>query len=484
MFYYMQSAWAVIVHPYQHEFREGAPLVAADAILHGQNPYSFAHEPNVTYVYGILHPLLSVPINWILGSHLVNMRVMSCLYVWTTAALVFWFAYRRNQNLGLAALLSTAIFCTEIPNMTGQSHDLGVMLVVASLVVAYEGKFSPRALAWSTLFSLLGFCSKPYFVIGMVWVTSYLFLFVSKKKGLVYGASAMGAGLVWILLLEAIGPTYLNDCFFHHLQVATYSVGHVKAQISDYVDHNKFLLLAGLPVLGASLWKLGYRRIRLDFWHAEPPLFSGVRVPLLFEFSALVLAFLFYFKLGGHGGTAGGTYLNHLFTPLVVLMLAEKSACYITPPRLQHFSILATAVFVAMATKKFAAMTQDLPSYAQQIAALDQRMATKKTVLNSSFTASMAVEQGKDIYESGHSRYFITGQSPLSKLFYQEKVAEAQTRYLLDVQQKIESKYFDALVTDDTWMLPASFANFYEKRASYPHPGLLNGCPVDFWERK
>jgi len=54
--------------------------------------------------------------------------------------------------------------------------------------------------------------------------------------------------------------------------------------------------------------------------------------------------------------------------------------------------------------------TQRLPEYARQISQLERAMASKRQVMNSEFTASIAVAQDRQIYESGHSEYFITGQ--------------------------------------------------------------------------
>jgi hypothetical protein len=128
--------------------------------------------------------------------------------------------------------------------------------------------------------------------------------------------------------------------------------------------------------------------------------------------------------------------------------------------------------------------TQRLPEYAKEITLLERAMAGRPQVMNSEFTASIAVAQNREIYESGQSEYFITGNNKYSKFVYQDAIADANQRYLQEIRRKVESKYFDVILAATAWNLPGSFGTYYEKKRVYAYPGLLDGGGVEFWERK
>ena len=123
--YAATGIFAYVTHPYQHEFREGAPVVVVKTMLRGENPYSLAQQATATYVYGILYPLLNYPLSRVFGATIVSARIMSWLYVWAAALLIFRFAYRRNRSLAMAAFCTVPFFFTEPFKAGAQPNDLG-----------------------------------------------------------------------------------------------------------------------------------------------------------------------------------------------------------------------------------------------------------------------------------------------------------------------------------------------------------------------
>ena len=485
LIYTTTGTFAIVTYPYQHEFREGAPVVVVKAMLNGQNPYSLALQASTTYVYGILYPLLNYPISRLFGATLLDARIMSWLYMWATALLIFQFAFRQSRSVGTAAFCTVPFFFTEPYKASAQPNDLGVLLLVATLLIVYQKDFSPLALVLSAVFSVLGFYAKAFFMVGIVYVAGYLFVFRSKRTAVYYFAMAMGLWVASLLLVHRLWPAYLNDCLFHHMGVANYTRLHVHEQLDAYRERNVYLVLAVLGLVVAALRQIRYRRVRIDVLHPDQPLLNGVRVNLYFELSALLIFFIFFYKIGGHSGSWGGVYLNLLLSPVLILLVAEKFDSFTTPRWLAYVAAALLVAFMVKNGKLQHEGTQRLPEYAKQIALLEHAMASKRLVMNSEFTASIAVAQNREIFESGQSQYFITGNNRYSKFVYGDAITEANDRYLQDIKQKIERKYFDLVLAATAWNLPpSSLSANYEKRNVYAYPGLLDGGGVEFWERK
>jgi hypothetical protein len=482
----MFNAWPIITHPYQHEYREAASLVVVRALLDGKNPYAMSLQPAFAYVYGILYPLLNYPISKLLGLHIVHARIMSCVYVWLTALLIFQFSYKRNRSIATAAFCTVPFFFTEFPKTTALPSDLGILLLVSSILVAYQGGFSPWSLVLSVLFSVLGFYTKPYFLVGILYIAVYLFLFESKRKGLTYFALALAAWVLSLRLIHSLLPAYLNNCLFHHINIASFFQEHVNRQLKEYSAANLALVLVALGLCVAACRRTRPGRLRLDLWHLRPPLINGVRTRLYFEVSIVTMLLLFYFKLGGHPGAWGATYLIHLVSPLLVLMVTEKFGSRLTPNWLKCVTVLALVGFMLSGAKRQSEQARQVRDFIPHIARIERAIAPMRNVLNAPFTVSIVLDQGKQIYESGQSEYFITGaRDKYSKcLVYGTSIQEVHERYLLDLKRMIEAKYFDLVTASDGWQLPASLGTYYDKRAVLTYPGLLDSGPIELWERR
>jgi hypothetical protein len=484
LLYATTASWPIVFHPYQHEFREGTPVVQVKTMLNGENPFSLALQASNTYVYGFLYPLLNYPISRAFGATLVNARIMSWLYEWVAALLIFQFAYRRNRSVAMAAFCTVPFFFTDPVKASAQPNELGILLLVATLLIVYQKKFSPFSLALSAIFSVLGFYCKAFFLVGIVYVAGYLFVFLSKRTAVYYFALAMALWVSSLLVVHRIYPAYLNDCLFHHMGVASYTRLHVYEQLEAYRSRNLYLMLVVVGLVVAALRRIRYRRLRIDVTHPDQPLLNGVRANLYFELSALLIFLIFFYKIGGHSGSWGGVYLNLLCSPVLILLVAEKFESFTTPRWLQYVAAIGLVAFMVKNGKLQHEGSQRLPEYAKQISLLERAMASKQQVMNSEFTASIAVAQNREIYESGHSEYFITGNNKYSKFVYGDEIADTNQRYLQDIKRKVESKYFDVILVATAWNLPSSLGTYYEKKTVYSYPGLLDGGGVEFWERK
>jgi hypothetical protein len=477
----------VVAYPYQHEYREGAPLLPVKALLERKNPYSLEVEPASTYVYGILYPLLNYPISRALGVTLVHARVMSWLYLLATVVLVLLVAHRRGAGWGTAALAASLLPVTDPVKCLAQPVDLGILLCVASIVVPHWGRFARWSLLASILFSIAGFFAKPYFLIGTVYTAAYLCLFRSKAGALRYGMVALTLWALSLYLASRLLPTYLNDCLFMHYNVATDDPQHAMHQLKDYSGRNLWLLVAVLGLVLMSLARIRWRDLGLDLLRPGRPLITGVGMNLNFEVSALIALLVFMYKLGGHTGGGGGTYLNHLLSPLLVLVVADKLDAFPGWVAVKSAVVASLLVFLVQASRAQYEPVKRLRDNRRQIAALERALAPKRHVLNSSNTASLMIGQHKPVYDSGLSIYFASGESRYSQaLVYGSAIGDRHQAYLKDIQTKVESGAFDAVLVSayDQWKIPSSLSSHYVRKAIYPYPTLLDNLPVEFWERQ
>lgn len=474
----------VVLYTYQHEYREAAPMVVVRAFLDGKNPYSLQMQPAYTYVYGFLYPLLNTPISKAFGLTLVNARIMSWLYSMAAAFLVFRFSRKTIGSVALAGLLAVAFLFADPERATAQPEDLGLLLLVGSMLIPLCARFSPLSLSLGVLLSILGFYTKPYYLIGIGYTAAGLFVFRSKGRAIVYFASAVTVLALSALLIHSIFPAYLNDCFFHHQNVATYSWAHLVGQLKGYCTRNVFLLAIAVGLGVVSLRGVRDRHLGLSLLDPRRPLVTGVRLNWYFEVSALVIFGLWVWKLGGHLGGGRGTYLNRMLSPVLVLMVANRLG---RRPGLfwsKCAAVCCLLAFLAFACRDQYALIRRLDGYRQQIVALESVLADKQNVLNSPNTVSILLEQGKPVYESGHSVYFISGDSRYARRYiYGNAIAEANRSYLQDVAQKVQSKFFDAVLVPslEPWSIPVVLSSYYRQTKTYHYPALWGDLPVDVW---
>jgi hypothetical protein len=477
-------ALSVVFYPYQHEYREGAPLQVVRAFLDGKNPYSFGMQPAYTYVYGFLYPLLNTPISRTLGLTLANARIMSWLYAMAAAFLVFRFSRRAIGSAALAGLLAVTFLFSDPERAIAQPEALGVLLLLGSMLIPLWGRFSPLSLSLGVLLSLLGFYTKPYYLIGLGYTAAYLFIFRSKGRAIVYFAGALAGLALSMALINRVFPAYLNDCFFHHQNVATYSFAHLVYQLKGYAARNLFLLALASILVVVLLRPVRDRQLGLSLLDPCRPLVTGVRLNLYFEVSALVIISLWLWKLGGHLGGGRGTYLNRMLSPVLVLMVATRLGGRSWSVWSKCAAVCCLLAFLGFACRDQYALVRRLDGYRQQVAVLERVLADKQNVLNTPNTVSILLERGRPVYDSGQSVYFNSGDSAFARRYvYGDAVPEAQRNYLKDVNQKVQSKFFDAVLVPpwEPWNIPKMLSSYYGRTATYQYPTLWGTLPVDVW---
>src|SRR5690349_14179278 len=189
------SLWSVyfavvtISIPYQIEFREGAAQVMTEFLLHRSNPFRLENQPLAMNNYGLGYNLVVVPFAALFGNTLTVHRWVSFVFIILSALAGFFVVHKIRGELPSAFACAAFILIglTARGGIGAFPSAMGTFLFMAAVLLPFLRAFDSLSLIVSILVSIAAFYSKAYFVLGFGVVASYLFLFLSRKKGLLYG---------------------------------------------------------------------------------------------------------------------------------------------------------------------------------------------------------------------------------------------------------------------------------------------------------
>jgi hypothetical protein len=306
--------------------REPSFVIDARGYLdpHAARPYTLESIPSSANLYGIGYLWGGAPFSAFLPfSGYSNLRLANAFHL-GLLLFVLWLGSNKgdpSQRLfGLA--LVYALFVSS-PSIAASPDVLGCLLYTLAWVVAVRGNFRPGALFLSILFAFLAFLTKPYFLLAAGSIGSYLFLFRSKRLGLIYalGVMALFAPGLWLVLSRY--PYYFFETFKVHAFATTLSFAFGLRQWRE------FALLAPVPfcvcawTVAAQLGKFG-RTARFQ-WSFRDPLFLESWSINPYDWGALVALAVLAGLLSWHTG-AYLIYFWHLLLPLLALGVMSRSA--------------------------------------------------------------------------------------------------------------------------------------------------------------
>src|SRR5439155_3828837 len=226
------ATWIAVnlVSPFPLEFRENAVLFTADLQNRGESPYALEHRPVFVNVYGIGYYWICYPFTRLFGCSYTVLRLVSSAFILATCGLLTW-ALRIGGVSWIFAVVGGLFLFTQLGqglSIVARPDGLGLFLFLASLVIPYRFRFRPSALFFSALLSILGFLTKPYFVLslGLVWL--HLFVFESKSKAIIFGVGS-GLGLmasIWVV--DLLYECYFTETFFASMASAIHSWAHLR----------------------------------------------------------------------------------------------------------------------------------------------------------------------------------------------------------------------------------------------------------------
>jgi hypothetical protein len=323
---YGRIHWRIVWFSEPLTLREPSFVIDAKGYLdpHAARPYTLESIPPYANLYGIGYLWGGAPFGAFLPfSGYSNLRLADAFYL-GLLLVVLWMGSNEGDPLqrlfGLVLVYSLFI---SSPSVAASPDILGCLLYTLAWIVAVRGNFRTGALSLSILFAFLAFLTKPYFLLAAGSIGSYLFLFRSKRLGLMYalGVIALFAPGLW--LVHSRYPYYFFETFKVHAFATTLSLVFGLRQWRD------FAILAPVPccvwawIVAAQLRK-SCRTVRFQ-WSFHDPLFSESLSINPYDWGALMALAVLGGLLSWHTG-AYLIYFWHLLLPLLVLGVMNRPA--------------------------------------------------------------------------------------------------------------------------------------------------------------
>jgi hypothetical protein len=483
--------YALILHPYQLQYREGVTLLMAEKMMAGENPYSIDNHPYWASVYGVMYHVFSFPFAKLFGNTFLAHRLVSAFWGLCCAGLVAWILKRQHIML-VYCLAGGAIVYSSLlyhKTLTAEPDSLGLFCFLFALYICHEANFSVRSLFIAAVLSLLGFYTKIYFILGIPVLCSYLFLFRSKSQGIIYSILV----LLFCILFLIVGYLFIPSFFvflFNPQVVANqgYDLGYSVFQMKSFIELNIGLLAVGLLLLCLSLLKyLKINKENTSFPFANKPsnshkkeIFSYINItdwnkPFLigsainlYTYTFFVTLFIVSFVIGG----SIGAYLYYHFTFLtpflvIVILSATKNQLQIDISLNQYKTVQMNGqslfiILVMMGVLSLFLNKGKLKSISNQEIADWEKARTyikeHKNILNTPSVTNFMQQEGKKNYDNGHIEYLVSCKDKSMIAWLQSDLTALNQKtknYKQEISNKIANKEFDLIMLDggSTWHL-------------------------------
>ncbi|MDQ3020672.1 MAG: hypothetical protein M3R36_08890 [Bacteroidota bacterium] len=420
-------------------------------------------QPQNTYVFGFFYPLAVTPFAHIFGNTLFVHRSFVYFFILVTCLLVFYVLIKLKLNF-VFAFTAMIILHQSIINAANTAiarpEGLGIFLFTFGIIIPWKWNYSKVSLAASIVLGVLGYLTKPYYILVIPIVAAYLFIFVSKRKSLIYTAVSCIFLLIIITITSLVYPLYLNNTVVYHITDSVYYYSYMKDQIAEYAEINVFLIIIIFLSCILIFWKFLKRHLiktyeqlmkylrnmfhvnfNLKITRDEPLIKS--RFDLLFVFTLLIILILFIVMLGGHPGNWHAAYLFHLASPLLILVtfqLLEKTSSKI-------YKSFAAVLLIITMNIQFKIPKYDFDKFTSCFEQMDELIKKSKNTLNSPENVSIMIQENKSVYNSGLSECFTGEKEKPSILAAASKgVSERMKKFQEEIDGKIIRKEFDLIL--------------------------------------
>jgi hypothetical protein len=490
--WFLYFAFSTLTIPYPIEYREGTAQVMNQLLLRGSNPFSLENQPLALNSYGIGYTLLVWRFAAVFGNTLFIERLITLIFLLLCLVLVAATIFRFQQDFRMALACGVLIMIglTARGGLGAFPTTMGAFLFLAGILVPLNRSFDYPGLLLSALFSLLAFYTKPYFVLSMAIVASYLFIFISKKKGLLYSLFFILTSLLLYLAVRYIFKLYFIDTVISNLGEARRSVSHLYDQLRELaLEFFPSLAIAfGLLLLGAARLNLGevsFRglRSRINILSPEKPLIFG-RLNY-FAYFLLCSAVVFTLVLGTYPGSWNYSY-DILLPPFMLwlfqILRSKSRLTLIAMPLLLFNAVWLSQIYM----NPLFLDQRDSKEWAR----LYQYVDNSRQILNSPLIVSEMIRLGMLPYDSGQtSAYYHIKPYPDNILLgpsYEVVQAQGQ-QYSRIINEKIKNQDFDRLILTegDYSLYPYNLIERYYTKVTSLNlelPETFQRWTIDIWE--
>ena len=437
-------AWQSIMADYPMEYRENSALFTSALQLEGKNPYSVEQRPLHVNLFGPGYHWISYPAVRLFGNSYKTLRLVSVAFVMASCALLVW-GLRIDRCPWWAAVSGGLLLFGQLGqglSITARPDALGLFLLLASLVIPYRYRFSPRSLAVSAVFSIFGYLTKPYFVLGLPLVCLFVFLCQNKFKALVYGLAGTIGLLLSLLATNAVYECYLTETFVAQHNLVQRSYEHLVKVGGQFLRDNLgwSAMLAG----GFVSWMRIRRDTTLRASRSGRPWFSDLKAPMLsvaIPFPAVILggnAAAMVLALGLNPGN-DVLYYHQLISPFLLWLALVVVGQHSRWQSVWLLVLLANIMWLGFQAPKW---PQDQSGAWSD---LDRLIASHRHVFTAPHLSHLLVRHGLPAYDSGQTEYvlcaFKNNPARVVSEYYQRTQA-----FFEDIQTKVVNEQFDLVL--------------------------------------
>ncbi|MBN2030790.1 hypothetical protein JW824_11155 [bacterium] len=450
-------------------------LLSTDLLLKGGNIYKMENMPAAANVYGIGYQLLVYPFAKLFGSTFVIHRSISGVCILCACFLIFVLLRKMKITtlfcIGAALILYVLLLFYATP--LARPDGLGTFLFISSVYLPYMAKFSRKSLLLSNLLGILAFYTKVYFVVSLFYVTTYLFIFISKRKAIYYGLFSFFLLFATGLIINRYFETYFLNTFFTSFNSVTNSVAYLWLQCDEFLRLHFGLVIVVMIILLCYFFLLLFENkknlfindwhevfiqkiiCRFDIIHLNKPL---INIRCLYSLYCMLLSIaIVFFWMGRHPG-AYVTYFYQLITPFLLVFIFDWIK-HLQEARKKNFHLFFTqysymflipclimTLYRSYSSLPIVRSEYDIQAWTEMEKIIDSH----QQILNSPVIASLLLEQKKPVYDSGHTEFFQNAYhfEPIlnNMMPSNEKIAEQYNHYLQDIAHDVKEKVFDAVI--------------------------------------
>ncbi|MBC8002135.1 MAG: hypothetical protein H7X97_06065 [Opitutaceae bacterium] len=482
--YVMVWVTECIRRPNVLEYREGAITLLTDLQLSGRNPYLLEDRPAVVSIYGIGYQWAMRPFASVLGGSLQTHRLVSCAFILLNCAVLAW-VLRKDRTSWMLVIPAVAFWFMELGqglSIVARPDSFGMFLFLGSLAIPYCLGFTTASLVVSAGFSILGFYTKPYFLLGLPLMALFLFLHQGKLKGVVFFAISIAVLAATVPLINAAYPAYFSETFFISRNAATRSWSHLQAIGGGYLRQHLVLLIVLVIAFVAGLtawWRLhrGQWRSWLSFLPLSAPLLasSGNLPGLALAVASTVMVLM----LGLHQGN-GILYYHQIISPFLLWLVFRFAARLESRQGVVLLLILVHGVLYCRELRPLPADDRN------QWQRLEQLVTASTNAFLPPPLAWIARQQGKPVYDGGQTEFSIRAyKGNFTKIgpLYEKRISDYWAGI---ISGQIRQDFDYMLVTPGL----SPFVSFrmlnehYVFQETLIMPMVFDSYPVDLWRPK
>lgn len=446
-------------------------LFATNLLLKGINPLCLDQMPLSTNMYGIFYPLAAYPAAKIWGPTFLVHRAIAGISILLSC--MFMVLFLKNKGVQLKYSCSAGLFLYLLwlfrATPVSKPDGIGLLFFLLSAFLPSMLRYTNRSLLLSVFCGVIAFYTKPYFVLAIPYVGTYMFLFVSKKKAVYYTLFSLFCGLASAFLLDLICDVYFANTFFINKNDATSNLAYAMRQFKWFAFvHCGIVALSFLSIPAIGKYFRGFKNARICIRGFNRPL---VTVPFSYSFYSSVLsAALVYFYLGRHEGSFM-RYQFQIMSPFLVIfcfrvftdaktILAtnffyRKYASFIASLcivlslaltyRFLHYDFT-TSFF----SGGFAKKSYNVERLMENWKNMECSLSPYQNILNSPLLVSLQLNTGKPVYDTGLTGGFGSCSYPendILKAFFppNESLKAKWETYLENIRIAIAKQEFDAI---------------------------------------